>query len=73
MEETEGYGKAEVTAGGVDTAELSAQTMEAEKCPAFFLSEKWSTLPANSAASISSGPGHQDFARAKRCEARHLQ
>jgi predicted Rossmann fold flavoprotein len=35
-EETEGYGKAEVTAGGVDTSELSAQTMEARKVPGLF-------------------------------------
>ena len=28
---TEGYEKAEVTAGGVDTAELSSQTMECRK------------------------------------------
>ncbi len=35
-DETEGYGKAEVTAGGVDTAELSAQTMEARKVPGLF-------------------------------------
>jgi predicted flavoprotein YhiN len=28
---TEGYAKAEVTAGGVDTAELSAATMESRK------------------------------------------
>jgi predicted Rossmann fold flavoprotein len=32
-EGTEGYEKAEVTAGGVDTAELSAKTMEAGKVP----------------------------------------
>ena len=30
---TEGYGKAEVTAGGVDTAELSSKTMECRKVP----------------------------------------
>ena len=30
---TEGYAKAEVTTGGVDTAELSSQTMEARKVP----------------------------------------
>ena len=30
---TEGYAKAEVTVGGVDTAELSSQTMEAKKVP----------------------------------------
>jgi predicted Rossmann fold flavoprotein len=35
-EGTEGYAKAEVTAGGVDTAELSAKTMEARKVPGLF-------------------------------------
>jgi len=30
---TEGYRKAEVTAGGVDTAELSSQTMESRRVP----------------------------------------
>ena len=30
---TEGYRKAEVTAGGVDTRELSSQTMESTKVP----------------------------------------
>jgi predicted Rossmann fold flavoprotein len=33
---TEGYGKAEVTAGGVDTDELSAKTMESKKVPGLF-------------------------------------
>jgi predicted Rossmann fold flavoprotein len=33
---TEGYDKAEVTAGGVDTAELSAKTMESRKVPGLF-------------------------------------
>ena len=33
---TEGYEKAEVTAGGVDTNELSAQTMESHKVPGLF-------------------------------------
>jgi predicted Rossmann fold flavoprotein len=35
-EGTEGYGKAEVTAGGVDTGELSAKTMESGKVPGLF-------------------------------------
>jgi predicted Rossmann fold flavoprotein len=35
-EGTEGYGKAEVTAGGVDTDELSARTMECRKVPGLF-------------------------------------
>jgi predicted Rossmann fold flavoprotein len=34
---TEGYGKAEVTAGGVDTNELSSKTMESRKVPGLFL------------------------------------
>jgi predicted Rossmann fold flavoprotein len=33
---TEGYAKAEVTAGGVDTAELDAKTMQAKKVPGLF-------------------------------------
>lgn len=35
-EGTEGYGKAEVTAGGVDTDELSAKTMESRNVPGLF-------------------------------------
>jgi predicted Rossmann fold flavoprotein len=34
--ETEGYAKAEVTVGGVDTDELSAKTMESRKVPGLF-------------------------------------
>ncbi|MGB7599178.1 MAG: NAD(P)/FAD-dependent oxidoreductase [Candidatus Sulfotelmatobacter sp.] len=33
---TEGYDKAEVTAGGIDTDELSAKTMESRKVPGLF-------------------------------------
>lgn len=33
---TEGYEKAEVTAGGVDTAELSARTMESHRVPGLY-------------------------------------
>ena len=33
---TEGYQKAEVTAGGVDTAELSSKTMESRKVPGLY-------------------------------------
>jgi predicted flavoprotein YhiN len=33
---TEGYAKAEVTAGGIDTDELSAKTMECRKVPGLF-------------------------------------
>jgi predicted Rossmann fold flavoprotein len=36
-ETTEGYGKAEVTAGGVDTDELFSETMEARRVPGLFL------------------------------------
>jgi predicted Rossmann fold flavoprotein len=34
--DTEGYQKAEVTAGGVDTGELSSKTMESRKVPGLF-------------------------------------
>jgi predicted Rossmann fold flavoprotein len=33
---TSGYGKAEVTLGGVDTDELSSKTMEAKKVPGLY-------------------------------------
>jgi predicted Rossmann fold flavoprotein len=33
---TEGYGKAEVTTGGVDTAELDAKTMQSRKVPGLY-------------------------------------
>jgi len=33
---TEGFGKAEVTAGGVDTAELSSRTMESKQVPGLY-------------------------------------
>jgi len=33
---TEGYAKAEVTVGGVDTAELSAKTMESRRVPGLY-------------------------------------
>jgi predicted Rossmann fold flavoprotein len=33
---TEGYAKAEVTAGGIDTDELSSKTMEAKKAPGLY-------------------------------------
>jgi predicted Rossmann fold flavoprotein len=35
-EGTEGYAKAEVTAGGIDTNELSAKTMESRKVPGLY-------------------------------------
>lgn len=33
---TEGFSKAEVTVGGVDTAELSSKTMESKKIPGLY-------------------------------------
>jgi predicted flavoprotein YhiN len=33
---TEGFAKAEVTAGGVDTAELSSKTLESRRVPGLF-------------------------------------
>jgi len=36
---TEGYGKAEVTAGGVDTRDLSSQTMESRQAGLYFIGE----------------------------------
>jgi predicted Rossmann fold flavoprotein len=33
---TEGFGKAEVTVGGIDTAELSSKTMEARRAPGLY-------------------------------------
>jgi predicted Rossmann fold flavoprotein len=33
---TEGFGKAEVTAGGVDTSELSSKTMECRRVPCLY-------------------------------------
>ena len=33
---SEGWRKAEVTAGGVDTRELSSQTMESRRCPGLY-------------------------------------
>ena len=38
-ETTEGYAKAEVTAGGIDTSELSAKTMESRIAGLFFIGE----------------------------------
>ena len=38
-ETTEGYAKAEVTAGGIDTSELSAKTMESRIPGLFFIGE----------------------------------
>jgi predicted flavoprotein YhiN len=40
---TEGYAKAEVTAGGVHPDELSSKSMESRKIPACTSSVRWST------------------------------
>ena len=62
---TEGYRTAEVTAGGVDTDELSSTTMESKIVPGLYLSAKSSMLPAISAALTFSGHGRQDGRRDK--------
>ncbi len=54
---TEGYEKAEVTAGGVDTNGLSSATMESRQQRVCTSSARSWTSPAGSAASTSSGPG----------------
>ena len=56
-EGTEGYEKAEVTAGGVDTDELSSKTMESRGVRGLFLSVRWWTSPVSWAATTSSGLG----------------
>ena len=38
---TEGYRTAEVTLGGIETNELSSQTMDAKAVPDFILSARW--------------------------------
>jgi len=43
IESTGGYGKAEVTAGGVDTSEISAKLWSRKQLQDYFLSEKWLT------------------------------
>lgn len=68
---TEGYGKAEVTAGGVDTTELSGKTMESRRVRGlFFIGEvvdvtghlggfnfQWAWASAAAAAQALSAPG----------------
>jgi predicted flavoprotein YhiN len=62
-EGTEGYEKAEVTAGGVDTDELSSKTMESRKYPGCFLSVKLSMSPATLVVITSNGLGHRVLLR----------
>ena len=54
---TEGYVKAEVTAGGVDTRALSSKTMQARTCQGCTSSARSWTSPAIWAGSTSSGHG----------------
>lgn len=67
-EGTEGYEKAEVTAGGVDTDELSSKTMESRKVPGFFSSVKLSMSPATWVAITSNGLGPRAPPRAGFCD-----
>ena len=54
---TLGYNKAEVTAGGVDTRDLSSRTMAATTIPGLYFIERSSTSPAGWVATISNGRG----------------
>jgi hypothetical protein len=65
---TEGYAKAEVMRGGVDTNALSQRTMEARAVPGLFVVGRRWTSPAGSAATTSSGPGRAAGWRARRRE-----
>ena len=60
--DTEGYGKAEVTAGGVDTDELSAKTMESRRVPGLYFIGEVVDVTGQLAASIFSGLGRRDSA-----------
>jgi hypothetical protein len=65
---SEGYAKAEVTRGGVDTRDLSSRTMQANDVPGCSSSAKQLTLPAGSAATTFSGHGRAAGAQAKPLE-----
>ena len=65
---TEGFAKAEVTAGGVDTNELSAKTMECAKVPGLYFVGEVVDVTGNWEAITSSGPGHPDSAQGRRCD-----
>jgi predicted Rossmann fold flavoprotein len=56
---SEGFEKAEVTAGGVDTRELSSQTMEARAVPGLYFIGEVVDVTATSVGSASSGRGRQ--------------
>ena len=65
---TEGYPKAEVTLGGVDTRDLSSKTMETRPVPAYTSSARRSMSPDSSAGSIFSGRGRAATRRARPSE-----
>ncbi len=66
---TEGFAKAEVTAGGVDTNELSAKTMEVGKGSGPVLRGRGGGRDRTPGrTTTSSGPGPRDSARDRRCE-----
>jgi len=54
---TEGYAKAEVTAGGVSTAELSSRTMEARRVPGLFFIGEVVDVTGHMEGITFSGPG----------------
>ena len=54
---SEGYAKAEVTLGGVDTAALSSRTMQATAVPGLFVIGEAVDVTGWLGATISSGPG----------------
>ena len=54
---TEGFAKAEVTAGGVDTRELDARSMESLRTPGSTSSARSWTSPAGWVATTFNGPG----------------
>ena len=58
---TVGYGKAEVTRGGVDTDELYSKTMEAKNPPGYTSSARSSTSPGGLADTTSNGRGRRDL------------
>ena len=66
--DTEGYDKAEVTAGGVDTDELSPQTMESRKVRGLFFIGEVVDVTGTSEDLTSSGRGPPARAQAGRCK-----
>ena len=58
---TEGFEKAEVTAGGVDTTSCRRRLWGQRRFRAYTSSARWSTSRGSWAASTSSGPGHREM------------